>query len=163
MKGLFSASNKKYFASEIVSYIAAAAAASGSAAITDYVSDSDLIITIISTIAGTAGFLLGSLGTYAILNIPEYKNQTRNFQNDMKSLLISGVHGIWITYLIRIPLQYTMQRLGVLPAAAAPIAQVISGQAGTIVRIYSNYKKKIFGNAPHLLHSSLNKNSSTHK
>ena len=146
MPKLFSNINKKYFVSEIVSYIAAAAAASGSAAITDYVSDSDLIITIISTIAGTLGFFIAGLGTYALLNISEYKKRNRNFQSDMKSMFVSGIHGIWVTYLIRIPFQYIMQKLGVLPAAAAPIAQVVAGQAGTIVRIYSNYKKKIFGN-----------------
>ncbi|MGA2914608.1 MAG: hypothetical protein ABSE89_01110 [Sedimentisphaerales bacterium] len=143
--GLFSATNKKYFASEIVSYIAAAAAASGSAAIADLLSDSDFIITIISTIIGTIGFIISGLGTYAILNIVEYKKGSRDFVLDMKSMFISDIQGIWAAYLLRIPLQYFMQKFGVLPVVAAPIAQVISGQVGTIVRVYSNYKKKIFG------------------
>ena len=144
--GLFSATNKKYFASEIVSYIAAAAAASASAALADLFTDSDLLITIISTIIGSIGFLAGGMGTYAILNIAEYRSTNRNFKSDMKSMFISNIHGIWVTYLFRIPLQYIMQKLGVLPAVAAPIAQVVAGQAGTVVRVYSNYKKKIFGN-----------------
>jgi hypothetical protein len=63
----------------------------------------------------------------------------------MKSMFISNIHGIWATYLVRIPLQYFLQKSGIAPAAAAPIAQVIAGQIGTIVRVYSNYKKKIFG------------------
>ena len=142
---LFSATNKKYFASEIVSYIAAAAAASASAAITDLFTNSDFVITIISTIIGSIGFLAGGMGTYAILNIAEYRSTNRNFQSDMKSMFISNIHGIWVTYLFRIPFQYIMQKLGVLPAAAAPIAQVVAGQIGTAVRVYSNYKKKIFG------------------
>jgi hypothetical protein len=66
----------------------------------------------------------------------------------MKSMFISDIHGIWVTYIIRIPLQYVMQKFGVAPALAAPIAQVFSGQIGTVVRIYSNYKKKIFGAKP---------------
>jgi len=143
--GLFSATNKKYFVSELVSYVAAAAAASGSAAIADWFTNSDLAITLISTICGTAGFLIGGLGTYAILNIAEYKSGRRNFSLDMKSMFISDIHGIWVTYIIRIPFQYFMQKFGVLPAVAAPIAQVIAGQVGTVVRIYNNYKKKIFG------------------
>jgi hypothetical protein len=144
--GLFSATNKKYFASEIVSYVAAAAAASASAAATDLFTNSDFVITIISTIIGSIGFSIGGLGTYAILNIAEYKNRNRNFQSDMKSMFSSNVHGIWTTYLFRIPFQYIMQKFGLLPAVAAPIAQVVAGQIGTIVRVYSNYKKKIFGN-----------------
>ncbi len=144
--GLFSPKNKKYFASEIVSYIAAAAAASASAAITDLFTDSDFVITIISTIVGSIGFLAGGMGTYAILNIAEYKSKNRNFQSDMKAMFVSNIHGIWVTYLFRIPFQYIMQKFGVLPAAAAPIAQVVAGQIGTAVRVYSNYKKKIFGN-----------------
>ncbi|MGB8227189.1 MAG: hypothetical protein WCE45_10065 [Sedimentisphaerales bacterium] len=143
--GLFSAANKKYFASEIVSYIAAAAAASASAAATDLFTNSDFVITIISTIVGSIGFLVGGMGTYAILNISEYKNLNRNFQSDMKSMFVSNIHGIWVTYLFRIPFQYLLQKFGVLPAVAAPIAQVIAGQTGTAVRVYSNYKKKIFG------------------
>jgi hypothetical protein len=146
--GLFSAVNKKYFASEIVSYIAAAAAASASAAATDLFTDSDIVITIVSTIVGSIGFLAGGMGTYAILNIAEYKSRNRNFPSDMKSMFISNIHGIWVTYLFRIPLQYFMQKFGVVPALAAPIAQVISGQFGTVVRVYSNYKKKIFGAEP---------------
>lgn len=143
--GLFSAANKKYFASEIISYIAAAAAASISAAATDLFTNSDFVITIISTIVGSIGFLVGGMGTYAILNIAEYKSRNRNFRSDMKSMFASNIHGIWATYLFRIPFQYIMQKFGVIPAAAAPIAQVVAGQVGTAVRIYSNYKKKIFG------------------
>jgi hypothetical protein len=145
---LFSATNKKYFASELVSYVTAAAASSASAAIADWFTNSDLAITIISTICGTAGFLIGGLGTYAILNIAEYKSGRRNFSPDMKSMFISDISGIWVTYIIRIPFQYFMQKFGVVPAIAAPIAQVVSGQAGTAVRVYSNYKKKIFGAKP---------------
>jgi hypothetical protein len=91
------------------------------------------------------GFLAGGMGTYAILNIAEYKSGRRNFPLDMKSMFISNIHGIWVTYLFRIPLQYILQKLGVVPAVAAPIAQVVAGQVGTAVRVYSNYKKKIFG------------------
>jgi hypothetical protein len=60
-------------------------------------------------------------------------------------MFISDLRGIWATYIIRIPFQYFMQKFGVVPAVAAPIAQVVSGQVGTVVRVYSNYKKKIFG------------------
>jgi hypothetical protein len=88
------------------------------------------------------------MGSYAILHFGEYKNGKRKFPVDMKSMFISDVHGIWVTYIIRIPLQYFMQKFGVVPALAAPIAQVFSGQFGTVVRIYSNYKKKIFGAEP---------------
>lgn len=144
---LFSATNKKYFASELVSYITAAAAASGSAAMADWFTNSDMAITLISTICGTAGFLVGGLGTYAILNIAEYRSGRRKFPPDMKSMFISDIRGIWATYIIRIPFQYFMQRFGVVPAIAAPIAQVVSGQVGTVIRVYSNYKKKIFGSA----------------
>ena len=142
---LFSGTNKKYFASEIVSYIAAAAMASVSAAIADLFTNSDLSITIISTIGGSIGFFAGGMGSYAILNITEYKYRRRNFSLDMKSMFISNIHGIWATYLVRIPFQYFLQKFGIAPAAAAPIAQVISGQVGTIIRVYNNYKKKIFG------------------
>jgi hypothetical protein len=142
---LFSATNKKYFASELVSYIAAAAAASASAAIADLFTNSDLIITVASTIVGSVGFLVGGMGTYAILNIAEYKSGRRNFPLDMKSMFISNIHGIWVTYLFRIPFQYFLQKIGITPAVAAPIAQVVSGQIGTIIRVYSNYRKKIFG------------------
>ena len=143
--GLFSATNKKYFASELVSYIAAAAMASVSAAAADLFTNSDLMITIISTIGGSIGFFIGGMGSYAILNTAEYKNGRRNFSLDMKSMFISNIHGIWATYLVRIPLQYFLQKFGIVPAAAAPIAQVVAGQVGTVIRVYSNYKKKIFG------------------
>ncbi len=145
ISGLFSGTNKKYFASELVSYITAAAMASASAAITDLFTNSDLIITLVSTIGGTAGFIVGGLGCYAILNIGEYKTGKRNFTLDMKSMFISNIHGIWVTYIIRIPFQYILQKIGVTPAVAAPVAQVVCGQVGSVVRIYSNYKKKIFG------------------
>jgi hypothetical protein len=145
---LFSGTNTKYYASEVVSYITAAGAASLSAYIADIFTNSDLLITIISTLGGTVGFLAGGMGSYAILHFGEYENGKRSFSLDMKSMFISDVHGIWVTYIIRIPLQYFMQKFGVAPALAAPIAQVISGQLGTIVRVYSNYKKKIFGAEP---------------
>jgi len=142
---LFSVTNKKYFASELVSYVAAAAMASISAAIADLFTNSDLAITIISTIIGSIGFFAGGMGTYAILNIGEYKSGRRNFPLDMKSMFTSNIHGIWATYLFRIPLQYFLQKFGIVPAAAAPIAQVVAGQVGTAVRVYSNCRKKIFG------------------
>jgi hypothetical protein len=145
---LFSGTNTKYYVSEVVSYITAAGAASLSAYIADISTNSDLLITIISTLGGTMGFLAGGLGSFAILHFGEYKNGRRNFAVDMKSMFISDIHGIWVTYLIRIPLQYFMQKFGVVPAVAAPIAQIFSGQFGTVVRIYSNYKKKIFGAEP---------------
>jgi hypothetical protein len=142
---LSSGTNKKYFASELVSYVAAAAMASASAAIADLFTNSDLTITLISTICGSVGFFVGGMGSYAILHLAEYKNGKRNFPLDMKSMFISDIRGIWVTYIIRIPFQYLMQKFGVVPAIAAPIAQVVSGQVGTIVRVYSNYRKKIFG------------------
>jgi hypothetical protein len=142
---LFSATNKRYFASEIISYVFAAAMASLTAVITDAFTDSDLIISVVSTLGGSVGFLAGGMGSYAILNIAEYKSRKRKFSSDMKSMFVSNIHGIWVTYLFRIPLQYFMQKFGVTPAIAAPIAQVIAGQIGTVARVYSNYKKKIFG------------------
>lgn len=142
---LFSGTNKKYLACELISYVAAAATASASAAIANLFTNSDLAITIISTIIGSAGFFIGGMGTYAILNIAEYKSGRRNFPFDMKSMFISNIHGIWATYLFRIPFQYFLQRFGIAPVAAAPVAQVVSGQVGTIIRVYSNYRKKIFG------------------
>jgi hypothetical protein len=142
---LFSAVNKRYFASELISYVFAAAMASLTAVITDGFSDSDLIISVVSTLGGSVGFLAGGMGSYAILNIAEYKSRKRNFPSDMKSMFVSNIHGIWVTYLFRIPLQYFMQKFGLAPAVAAPIAQIIAGQIGTATRVYSNYKKKIFG------------------
>jgi hypothetical protein len=142
---LFSATNKKYFASELVSYVAAATMASASAAIADLFTDSDLAITLISTICGSVGFFVGGMGTYAILNLAEYRNGGRNFLLDMKSMFISNIHGIWATYLFRIPFQYFLQKFGIVPPVAAPIGQVVAGQVGTAVRVYSNYRKKIFG------------------
>jgi hypothetical protein len=142
---LFSGTNKKYFASELVSYVAAAAMASASAAIADLFTNSDLTIIIISTIGGSAGFFVGGMGTYAILNAAEYKSGRRNFPLDMKSMFISNIQGIWATYLFRIPFQYLLQKFGITPSVAAPIAQVVAGQVGTAVRVYSNYRKKIFG------------------
>jgi hypothetical protein len=142
---IFSATNKKYFASELISYVFAMAMASLTAVITDRFTDSDLIISIVSTLGGSVGFFAGGMGSYAILNIAEYKSCKRDFPFDMKSMFISNIHGIWVTYLFRIPLQYFMQKFGVAPAVAAPIAQVIAGQVGTVARVYSNYKKKIFG------------------
>jgi hypothetical protein len=141
---LFSATNKKYFASEIVSYVAAAAAASASAAIADSITDSNMAITIISTICGSIGFFGGGMGTYAALNTAEYKKGKRNFSSDMKSMFLSNTYGIWATYMFRIPFQYLLQKFAVAPAVAAPIAQIVAGQAGTVVRLYSNYKRKIF-------------------
>jgi hypothetical protein len=63
----------------------------------------------------------------------------------MKSMFISNIQGIWATYLFRIPFQYLLQKFGITPSVAAPIAQVVAGQVGTAVRVYSNYRKKIFG------------------
>ena len=142
---LFSATNRKYFASEIVSYITAAAAASFTAVMASDFTNSDMLISVISTLGGSIGFFIGGMGCYAILNIAQYRKGGRNFAADMKSMFISNIHGIWVTYLLRIPMQYFMQKFGIAPAVAAPIAQVVAGQAGTVARIYSNYKKKIFG------------------
>jgi hypothetical protein len=142
---LFSAINKRYFASEIVSYVLAAAMASLTAVITDSFTDSDIIISVVSTLGGSVGFFAGGMGSYAILNIAEYKSHNRSFSFDMKAMFISDIHGVWVTYIFRIPLQYIMQKFGVAPAIAAPIAQIAAGQVGTVARVYSNYKKKIFG------------------
>lgn len=142
---IFSATNKRYFTSELISYIFATVMASLTAVITDRFTDSDLIISVVSTLGGSMGFFIGGMGSYAILNIAEYKSRKRSFPLDMKSMFISNIHGIWVTYLFRIPLQYFMQKFGIVPAVAAPIAQVIAGQIGTVARVYSNYKKRIFG------------------
>lgn len=119
-------------------------AAWASALITDRHTDSDFIITLVSTLGGTAGFLSMSLGLYLLLHVKEYAKGERNCRQDTSSILKSYFDGLIATYAFRIPFQFLLQKLGVAPTIAAPVAQVVSGQIGNVVRIYRNYQRNIF-------------------
>ncbi len=119
-------------------------AAWASALITDRHTDSDLLITLVSTLGGTAGFLSMALGLYLLLHLKEYANGNRNCKQDTSSIMKSYFDGLIATYAFRIPFQFLLQKLGVAPTVAAPVAQVVSGQIGNVVRIYRNYQRNIF-------------------
>ena len=134
----------KYYLSEIAASLVALLTSTVSAVITDKLTDYDIVISVVSAVGGTAGFVAGSLLFYAILHIPEYKAKKRNLFYDMKSIARSNLHGIIAMYAFRIPFQYFLQKGGIAPAYAACVSQFLSGLIATAVRIYHNYKAKVF-------------------
>lgn len=134
----------KYYFSEIAASFAALVTSTASAVITDRLTGYDIVISAVSAVGGTAGFVIGALLFFAMLHIPEYKSKKRNLVYDMKSIAKANLHGIVAMYAFRIPFQYFLQKCGITPAYAACISQFLSGLIATAVRIYHNYKAKVF-------------------
>jgi hypothetical protein len=88
--------------------------------------------------------VLTAIFIYSILHIHQYKTKERNFKRDLKIITFSNIHGIWAMYAFRIPFQYILLHAGVSAAISAVIAQAASGLIATGVRMYLNYKNKIF-------------------
>ena len=102
-------------------------------------------IAAVSTVAGSLGWIVGTLGTYSILHLREYKEKQRNFREDMVSFLKSNLEGMLGVWAVRFPLHFSLQEYGGLDTAvAAPISQIVAGQVGTIIRWYRNYQRNIF-------------------
>ncbi len=142
---IFSRTNKKYYSSEIIASLLALVLSVTSAVLMDKITDSDALICIVSALGGTFGFLAATLGIYTLLHIRQYRRKERHFTRDMKSILTANMYGIAAMYAFRIPCQYILQKLGIIPAFSATIAQFLSGLIGTAVRVYRNYKANIFG------------------
>lgn len=147
LKKIFSKQNGKYYFSEIAASLIAIVCSTASAVITDRLSDYDIVISVISAVGGTIGFVIGSLLIFAILHIPEYRAKKRSLLYDMKSIAKANLHGILAMYAFRIPFQYFLQKIGITPGYAACISQFLSGLIATAVRIYHNYKAKIFADS----------------
>jgi hypothetical protein len=144
-KKIFSRTNKKYFSSEIIASLLALVLSVTSAVMMDKITDSDALICIVSALGGTLGFLAGTSCIYTLLHIRQYRRKERHFTRDMKSMLTANMYGILVMYAFRIPCQYILQKMGIIPAFSATIAQFLSGLIGTAVRVYRNYKANIFG------------------
>jgi hypothetical protein len=144
IKKIFAKQSWKYYFSEIAASFAALVTSTASAVICDKLTGYDIVISVVSAVGGTAGFVAGSLLFFAILHIPEYKAKKRNPGYDMKSIAKANLHGILAMYAFRIPFQYFLQKQGIAPAYAALISQFLSGLIATAVRIYHNYKAKVF-------------------
>ena len=144
-KKIFSRTNKKYFSSEIIASLLALVLSVTSAVLMDKITDSDALISIVSALGGTLGFLAGTSCIYTLLHIRQYRRKERHFIRDMKSILTANIYGIVVMYAFRIPCQYILQKMGIIPAFSATIAQFLSGLIGTAVRVYRNYKANIFG------------------
>lgn len=142
---IFSRTNKKYYSSEIIASLIALVISVTFAVLMDKITNSDALISIVSALGGTLGFLAGTLGIYTLLHIRQYRRKERHFTRDMKSILSANIYGIAVMYVFRIPCQYVLQKLGIPPAFSATIAQFFSGLIGTAVRVYRNYKANIFG------------------
>lgn len=147
LKKIFLKQNRKYYFSEIAASLIAVVCSTSSAVISDRLTEYDIVISAVSAVGGTAGFVIGSLSIFAILHIPEYKAKQRNLFYDMKSIAKANLHGILAMYAFRIPFQYFLQKIGITPGYAACISQFLSGLIATAVRIYHNYKAKIFANS----------------
>lgn len=147
---IFSRTNKKYFSSEIIASLLALVLSVTSAVMMDKITDSDALICIVSALGGTLGFLAGTSCIYTLLHIRQYRRKERHLTRDMKSMLTANMYGIVVMYAFRIPCQYILQKMGIIPAFSATIAQFLSGLIGTAVRVYHNYKTNIFGDSnPH--------------
>ena len=134
----------KYYASEILASLLALVGSASSAYLLDKVTHSDILISAVSAISGTAGFIVGLGLIYAILHIRHYRNGKRCFTSDMKAIFKANLHGIVAMYAVRIPFQFVLQRYWLSPPVAATIAQAFSGLVATAVRAYHNYKADIF-------------------
>ncbi|MHC4692773.1 MAG: hypothetical protein ACYS67_08525 [Planctomycetota bacterium] len=146
---IFSRTNKKYYTSEIIASLLALVLSVTSAVLMDKITDSDALISIVSALGGTLGFFTGTLGIYTLLHIRQYRRKERHFIRDMKSIVTANIYGILAMYAFRIPCQYILQKMGIIPAFSATIAQFLSGLIGTAVRVYRNYKANIFGGFNH--------------
>lgn len=142
---IFSSTNKKYYASEIIASLLALVLSVACAVLMDKVTASDGLISVVSALGGTLGFLMGTSGIYALLHISQYWGKQRDLVHDMRSIFTANVRGIFAMYAFRIPCQYILQKFWLNPAVSAVIAQGLSGLIATAVRVHHNYKKKVFG------------------
>jgi len=142
---VFSSTNVKYYSSEIVASLLALVLSVTSAVLMDKTTNSDALISVVSALGGTLGFLTGTLGIYAVLHIRQYCRKQRHLARDMRSIFMANIRGIVGMYAFRIPCQYILQKLGVAPAFSATIAQFASGLIATAIRVHHNYKANIFG------------------
>lgn len=141
--------NLKYYISEAVGIMLGLASSSLSAYATDKITDSNAMISVVSTISGTFVATVGNIVTYAGLHINDYKNRQRSLQQDVSSFVKSRLEGIAVACIIRLPLQYSLQEFcKVNPLIAAPVSQIVSGACGVGVRFFRNYQRNIFGNKP---------------
>ena len=139
--------NLKYWISEATSVGIALTTSALSAYLTDKVTDSNLVISSVSAIAGTIGWIGGTMGTYSLLHINDYISKERSFKQDMKNIFKSNIEGIATTYVVRIPLQVALQKyLKMQPPMAASISHIAGGIGGSAVRIIRNHQRNIFGN-----------------
>jgi hypothetical protein len=142
---VFSPTNVKYYSSEIIASLLALVLSVTSAVLMDKTTNSDALISVVSALGGTLGFLGGTLGVYALLHLCQYCRKERHLAHDMRSIFMANIHGIVGMYAFRIPCQYILQKLGLAPAFSAIIAQFLSGLIATVIRIHHNYKANIFG------------------
>ena len=139
--------NIKYWISEGASIVIALTTSALTAYLADKVTDSNAIISGASAIAGTVGWISGTTGIYSLLHRKEYKSGERNFKQDVKSIFKSNLEGIATTYAVRIPLQYALQEyFKISPPLAASISHIAGGIGGTVIRVFRNYQRNIFGN-----------------
>jgi hypothetical protein len=142
---MLSRTSKKYYSSELLASLLALVLSVVAAVVMDRLSDSDLLISVISAFGGTVGFLIGTAGIYALLHVRAYRTRERSFFADMRAMTRATLHGALAMYAFRIPCQFALQKLGVTPALAATISQALSGLIATAVRARHNYKANIFG------------------
>jgi len=140
---IFTKQKKKYIFTELGASLIALAASTASAVISEKLTDYDIVISIVSAVGGTTGFVIGFLIIFALLNIRQYIRKNRSFGSDMKNIFRANLHGVLAMYAFRIPFQYILQKFDVTPAYAACISQFLSGLIATAVRFYHNYKAKI--------------------
>ena len=144
-KRIFARTNVKYYSSEILASLLAVILSAACAVLMDKLTDSDAAISIVSALGGTAGFLAGTSGIYAILHIRQYRKGERNFLRDMRSIFYANIRGVVGVFVFIIAWPNIIQKIGVYPAVAAVISQCLSGLIATAVRIHHNYKKGVFG------------------
>jgi hypothetical protein len=139
--------NWKYWTSEVASVGISLTASALAAHFSDKITDSNAVISGVSALAGTAGWIAGTTGIYTALHTPEYFSKKRSFKKDVSSICKSNLEGIATNYVVRIPLQFALQKyLDIDPAIAASISHITGGIGGTVVRLFRNYQRNIFGN-----------------
>lgn len=143
----------------MAAYILAIIASSLTAVWADRFTDSDILISVVSTLGGTVGFLVPAIGLYFILNIPEYRRRRRSAAEDFRVINRSYFESLIATYAVRIPLQFILQKVSIEPGLAAPVAQTLAGQVGNVVRIYGNYKRRLFGHQPRPVDAPVEENT----
>jgi hypothetical protein len=144
---VFSRTSCKYYCSELIASLLALLLSVSAAVLTDRISDSDALISVVSALGGTAGFLGGIAGLYALLHIRAYRSRQRHFGSDIRAMTRATLHGVLAMYAFRIPCQFALQKVGVAPALAALVSQGLSGLVATAVRARHNYRANIFGPA----------------